>query len=173
MIFLRFLLLILCLGVACPVAAEEFNLIRVIDGDSLLLNRDGGLIHVRLTGVDAPEWQQEYGDSATAFVREFLRDRTITMTFDSQRHDRYGRTLGYVYADGIMLNESLVRAGLAVTCPIPPNLRMMSRFRRAEKTARKAKSGFWIQGGLTEPPRQYRRHHPRSSVQQKNKRPIP
>jgi micrococcal nuclease len=170
---LRLLLLAACLASATPAHAEGLSLLRVIDGDSLILSSDGASLHVRLTGVDAPEWQQEYGDSATTFVKEFLRDKTITMTFDKRKHDRYGRILGYVYADGILLNESLVRAGLAVAWPVPPNLRMKNRFQRAEETARKAKSGFWRQGGLTEMPQQYRRHHPRYTGAETKKRPAP
>ena len=46
-----------------------------------------------------------------------------------QKRDRYSRLLGYVYlADGRMLNEVILRQGLAELFVIPPNLRYSRRF---------------------------------------------
>jgi micrococcal nuclease len=60
-----------------------------------------------------------------------------------------------------MLNEELVRAGLAIPIRIKPNTRHYDRIKRAEKEARREKRGFWVKGGLDMTPGQWRRTHRR------------
>jgi micrococcal nuclease len=55
-----------------------------------------------LIGVDTPETVHPekpvewFGREASAFTTRRLQGKTITLAFDQQRHDRFGRTLGYV-----------------------------------------------------------------------------
>jgi len=148
-----------------PLAAGSADLsvrfMNVIDGDSLRVEHRGDAVEIRLIGVDAPEHGQEYGRKAKEFALGFCYRKTLRLEFDKERRDRYGRTLAYVYADGRMLNEELVRAGLAVPIRIRPNTRYYARFKKAEKEAREKKRGFWIKGGLTMSPGRWRKTHPR------------
>lgn len=159
-------LLALCL-VGCLLAprtapaADAAQLLKVIDGDSLRVKYRGSTLEIRLIGVDAPEYGQEYSRKARDFTRDFCRDSPLRLEFDQERRDRYGRTLAYVHADGVMLNEELVRAGLAVPIRIKPNTRHFDRFREAETEARRERRGFWRKGGLDMPPARWRKTHPR------------
>lgn len=137
--------------------AGSATLVRVIDGDSLVLKVNGTNVEVRLIGIDAPEYRQEWGQAATRFVQSYLRGKTLCIAYGSKRLDRFGRTLAYVYADRTMLNEELIKQGLALPYPIPPNTKHKVRFARAAEAAKKARAGFWKQGGLTLTPRQFRR----------------
>lgn len=139
------------------VFARSATLVRVIDGDSLILKVNDTNVEVRLIGVDAPEYKQEWGQAATLFVQSYLRGKALCIAYGSKRLDRFGRTLGYVYADRTMLNEELIKQGLALPYPIPPNTKHKVRFARAAEAAKKARAGFWKQGGLTLTPRQFRR----------------
>ena len=89
---------------------------RVVDGDTLLL-RDGN--RVRLMGVDTPETVkpdhpvEPWGAEATAFTRNFVAAGPVRLAFDRVRLDRFNRYLAYVWVDDKLLNEELLRAGLA------------------------------------------------------------
>ncbi len=63
-----------------------------------------------------------------------------TLEYDTQQHDRHGRTLAYVYLpDGRMLNELIIAAGYAVPLTVPPNVWYRDRFFRTYKQAQAAK----------------------------------
>ena len=85
------------------------------------------------------------GKRATEYVESLVKPGDlITIEFDAQQRDRYGRLLGYVYfSNGKMLNEEIVRAGYANVMTIPPNVKYQDRFLRAYKEARKNKKGLW------------------------------
>ncbi|WP_207263300.1 thermonuclease family protein [Desulfovibrio sp. Huiquan2017] len=144
-----------------PAGDGTARLIRVLDGDSLRVEYQGRTLELRLIGVDAPEYRQEYSRKARDFTRNFCRDKPLQLEFDTERRDHYGRTLAYVHAGGLMLNEELVRAGLAIPFRVRPNTRYFARFRQAEDEARREQRGFWRKGGLDMTPSRWRRTHPR------------
>jgi len=68
----------------------------------------------------------------------------ITLEFDVQERDRYGRLLGYVYlSNGKMLNEEIVKAGYANVMTIPPNVKYKDMFLKAYNYAMESKLGLW------------------------------
>jgi len=139
--------------------ALDVQFLHIIDGDSLVVVLGGDSVEVRLIGVDAPEYRQEYSNKAKVFSLKFCHGKSIRLEFDREKKDRYGRTLAYVYADGEMLNEAIIHAGLALAIKIKPNARYYSHFKAVEKEAKKAKRGFWRFGGLKQTPAQWRRAH--------------
>ncbi len=122
---------------------------RVVDGDTLLLANGA---RVRLQGVDTPETKkpnhpvEPFGPEASAFTRRFVAQGggTVRLQFDRERLDRYGRFLAYVWVGDRMLNEELVRAGLATAeLQYRYSSTMKRRFGRAEEEARAARRGIW------------------------------
>ena len=122
---------------------------RVVDGDTLLLTNGARL---RLTGPDTPETVrpghpiEPFGPEATQFTRQFVAetDGRIRLQLDRERVDKYGRFLGYVWVGDRMLNEELIRAGLATAeTGFRYSSSMKTRFRRAEEEAKAAKRGIW------------------------------
>jgi len=109
-------------GVLLPPAPPEglqpggYRVRRVVDGDTLLLANGA---RVRLIGADTPETVkpdhpvEPWGPEATRFTEHFVRGGEVRLEFDSTRKDKYGRFLAYVWVDGRMLNEELIREGLA------------------------------------------------------------
>jgi len=131
---------------------------RVIDGDTVKLEDD---TVVRYIGVDTPEvrrrkaqrWIKEpepFAEAATEANRRLVEGRVVSIEADVQPRDRYGRTLAYVYVDGEMVNERLIRDGLAKLMTIPPNVRHVDRLRAAQEEARQAKRGLWQEPGAFE-----------------------
>ena len=61
-----------------------------------------------------------------------------------QRTDKYGRYLAYVYADGRMVNEAVVRQGLArVTYIYPPNNTFEQMLKVSQSKAQAEKLNIW------------------------------
>jgi endonuclease YncB( thermonuclease family) len=119
------------------------TLVRVIDGDTVECL---GGTRVRLLLIDAPEMGQgPFGLAAQAFLVELLPAGTaLRMEGDVQPTDRYGRTLSYLHLpDGRMVNEELLRAGMAVVSVYPPNVRHVDRFRVISDSAKAAGVGLW------------------------------
>ena len=142
------------------VSPEEVTVRRAIDGDTVEL-RDGRLL--RYIGIDTPEvrrreggrWVEDpepFGRIATEANRGLVDGQSVRLEYDVERFDRYGRTLAYVYVtrpDGetILVNEWLVREGLAQPMTIPPNVKHADRFRAAAAEARTAHRGLWGRNG--------------------------
>jgi len=160
-------LIVLCLLILIPAAlfsAEKYRLIRVVDGDTIIIDYNGSHEKIRLIGIDTPEASNnpktrrdaersnvdvdsiiEQGKKATAFVEQILLDEEyVLVEFDVQKRDRYKRLLAYIYLqDGRMLNEIIVRSGYASLMTIPPNVKYKDRFLKAYRAARDEKLGFW------------------------------
>jgi micrococcal nuclease len=123
--------------------------VEVVDGDTIRVDLDGQEAAVRLIGVDTPERDgpytslECYGEDASRFTHDALDGRTVELEFDVERTDRYGRTLAYVWLDGALFNERLVRSGYAVVTTFPPNVRYVERFTAAQRHARGEQRGLW------------------------------
>ena len=124
---------------------EPATLIKAIDGDTVKLMYKGQTMTFRLLLVDTPETKhpkkgvEKYGPEASAFTKK------IEVEFDKgQRTDKYGRGLAYIYADGKMVNEALVRQGLAkVAYVYKPNNTHEQLLRKSEAQAKKEKLNIW------------------------------
>ncbi|MDC0335336.1 thermonuclease family protein [Pseudodesulfovibrio sp.] len=152
-------LLLALLVFPTPSSAETGRFLTTIDGDSLLVEYKGRSREVRLIGIDAPEWGQEYGTQAKSHAMSFCYGHKLRLEFDKEKTDRYGRMLAYVYCGNQMLNEEMVRAGLAIVIKVKPNTKHHDRLKRAEKDAQSRRKGIWLHGGLKETPAQWRERH--------------
>jgi micrococcal nuclease len=117
---------------------------------------EGGDETVRYIGIDTPETVkpdtpvQCGGPKAHAVNERLVGGRTVTLRFDAERRDVYGRLLAYVYlpgpgsgGQGLFVNAELVRRGLARTLTIPPNDSFAALFARLAARAGAAGRGLW------------------------------
>lgn len=128
-------------------AEDTYDLERVVDGDTLLLANDA---RVRLLGIDTPETVrpghpvEPWGPEASAFTKAFVSGGRVRIALDRERIDRYGRFLAYVWVDEKLLNEELLRVGLA---RVEPRAQISSPMRRrleqAQTEAQLARCGLW------------------------------
>jgi endonuclease YncB( thermonuclease family) len=117
-------------GLRSRVYTYKAKVLRVVDGDTLLVNMDLGfricLAHkLRLRGIDTPEMSTKEGKHARTFVRRRL-SQVPWVVITTWRPDKYGRYLSDVFYDpdeqdphvvareGKYLNGELLKAGLAV-----------------------------------------------------------
>ena len=85
---------------------------RVIDGDTLVLTNGAT---VRLARVDAPEWDQEGGDEATAALKRAVDGAEVRLVDDKDQpdFDKYDRRVAFIYIDERNVNEELIEGGFA------------------------------------------------------------
>jgi len=119
---------------------------RVVDGDTLIVQ---GVGRVRLIGVDTPETVdprrpvQFFGKEASAFTHRMAQGKVVSLEFDVERTDRFGRTLAYVYLpDGTFLNAEIVKQGYGHAYTQFP-FKCLEQFREYEGEAREASRGLW------------------------------
>ena len=141
--------------------APEFRALisRTIDGDTVVVEWVGGQPKdcsssetVRLIGVDTPETHnvpspEPFGPEASAYTKRYTGDPCLVV-FDavSDRRDKYGRLLAYIYLDDKVrsLNELLIFGGYGRyygSFPFAKDL--MAKFKAAEESAKKNKKGLW------------------------------
>lgn len=126
-------------------AGGYFFVEHVIDGDTVVI--EGGE-KVRYIGMDTPEAGEPFYGEAKKRNSGLVGGKRVRLVFcEAQKRDKYGRLLAWVYADGVFVNETLVKEGLARKFPVPPcGLEKSAEFRRAEDEARARKIGLWSAG---------------------------
>ncbi len=112
--------------------------VRVVDGDTIMVNYNGEKTRVRLIGINAPESVHEdeskntpEGRKASAFLKEYLEDTAyVWLEFDVEAADRYDRALAYVWMNENgtdvsedMLNGVIARNGHAEVRSYEPNVK--------------------------------------------------
>ncbi|MBE0574377.1 MAG: thermonuclease family protein [Desulfuromonadales bacterium] len=111
---MRNLIIFLLLLTSTPVFALSFSgkVVKVADGDTIEVLRDGQAEKIRLAGIDCPEKKQAFGQAAKRFTLDLAAKKIVTVKVETT--DRYGRTVGEVILpNGRSLNRELVRAGYA------------------------------------------------------------
>lgn len=131
--------------IALPDSARRTSVVRVVDGDTVVLS---GLGSTRLIGVDTPEVHggaECFGREASAFARRLLKPgATVRFVPGEERRDRYGRRLVYLWlSDGRSFNAMLAEGGYARPLVIAPNDRYAKRLRALARKARRGGRGQW------------------------------
>ncbi|MDU3193468.1 MAG: thermonuclease family protein, partial [Finegoldia magna] len=97
-----------------------YEVVRVVDGDTVILNIDGQKTRVRLIGIDTPESVAEdksrnvkEGKIASEYTKKLLEKKKVRVEFDDEKEDVYERKLGYVFLDDEFINEKLLKEGMA------------------------------------------------------------
>lgn len=136
----------------------EATVVRVVDGDTLVVEVAGRHEPVRLIGIDTPETvhpdrpAQCFGAEASARLAALLPPgATVRLTRDVEPRDVYDRLLAYVERapDGLLVNIAQVAEGYAEASHHPPNTVHRDRLDRAERAARAAGLGLWSACGGT------------------------
>jgi len=116
--------------------SEKYKVLRVVDGDTFVIDYNGTEEKVRLIGIDTPESVHPDSDRNTAegltasdYTKSLLNGKSVELEFDVQERDKYGRLLAYACVDGYMLNKKLLQDGYAVIATYPPNVKYVDEFK--------------------------------------------
>lgn len=134
------LLLALLLPAPAPAAALSGKVVKVVDGDTLVVGRDGVSYRIRLLAIDAPEYRQPYGREARQALEKQVGGKWVTVRYEEK--DRYDRYLGTVYYRNANVNLELLRRGHAW---VYRDYRHERRLMRLEDEARRKRLGLWRQ----------------------------
>lgn len=136
---------ILFLAAACQAELIGGQVVKVIDGDTITVLDAGKVQHkVRLTGIDAPEKSQAFGQKSRASLAELVAGRTVIV--ETYKMDRHGRPIGKVLLNGQDVNIKQIRRGMAwYYRDYKRGLSASDKqsYDRAESNARAFRKGFW------------------------------
>lgn len=136
--------------------AVSVDLVRVIDGDSIVVRRGASQIELRLSGIDAPELGQPDGPMVKSQLVKMLGQGWLEAVFLTAEPDAQGRRDAQVFVvsdDGasIWVQGTMVRSGWAW---VVPNTTKDHELWGIESMARAEKRGVWER--QSEPPWQWR-----------------
>jgi micrococcal nuclease len=150
-LFMASLLLII---VPCHSWAWSGRVVGIADGDTITVLRDKEQVRIRLYGIVCPEKYQPFSKKARQFTAKMVHGKVVEV--EPVDVDRYGRTVGLVTVFKRLVNEELVRAGLAWVYTHYCTQPICDRWKVLEQKAREAKRGLWADPHAI-PPWEFRR----------------
>lgn len=132
-------------------AGERGRVVRVIDGDALVLSTGQS---VRLIGIEAPAgpYRERAGDPGFEEAKRALEDmalgREVELRYGGLTRDRYDRALAHVVTTDALgpafwLNAEMVRRGFARVRVYPDTAAANDLLLPMEASARESKAGLW------------------------------
>jgi endonuclease YncB( thermonuclease family) len=120
-------------------AVVEGRCVGVHDGDTItVLTEAKEQVKVRLHGIDAPELGQAFGRNSKQALSDRVFGKEVRVAVVDT--DRYGRTVGEVYAATNWVNKAMVEAGMAWHYTAYSKSEELAT---AERTAREKRLGLW------------------------------
>jgi len=143
--------------VARPLAVDaqtlQVRVVGVSDGDTVtVLDASKQQHKIRLSGIDAPESGQAFGQRAKQALSECAFGKYATVTGD--KIDRYGRTVAKVTVSGVDCNLRQLELGMAWHYKKYEGEQPVDERRayaQAEARARSKKIGLWIDPSAVPP----------------------
>jgi micrococcal nuclease len=133
--------------------AERAIVVRVIDGDTVVVDLGGRVERVRYVGIDAPEVATDgrpaecWAEEATEAHVRLVSGARLSLARDVNDRDRFGRLLRHAWLerdDGwLHVGQALVALGAAEARSYPPDTMHDELLERAEREARAASAGLW------------------------------
>jgi len=130
---------------ACSLAlAADMQLpgrvLRVVDGDSLVLDVRGSLYRIELADIDAPELNQPWGETAAARLHARLTGMFVVVSGDATGPAMRGR----VVFKGRDVALDMLYDGLAwSTVAVDPQAAFPHPYNAAQHQAQDARRGLW------------------------------
>lgn len=139
-------------AIAFASRCEWYDLERIVDGDTIIVNSDRDRIRVRMIGIDTPESKKQgtpieaYALQASSALKNLLADESEVCLIEDRvgdKYDTYDRKLSYVFrSDGKDLNAVMIKTGMAEAYTRFP-MERKSEFIGYERSAKQAGVGQW------------------------------
>jgi endonuclease YncB( thermonuclease family) len=130
-----------------PAAADTISgrVVSVADGDTITVLDSSNTQHkIRLSGIDAPERAQPFGRKSREQLAELVAGKSVEVETD--KTDRFGRSVGKVVLSGRDINLAMVVSGLAwhyKAFAKEQGAADRISYMQAEGEAREARRGLW------------------------------
>lgn len=128
-----------------------FDVISVVDGDTIKINYGGTTTSVRLIGVNTPETVDPrttvecFGKEASSYLTSLLSGKRVTIEADPTQTDRdkYNRLLRYVYLDGEDVGYQIIANGYGYEFTYNVPYQKQSAYKSAQTAASSTGKGLW------------------------------
>jgi len=145
-------LLILLILLPFFVSADVVDFNKCIDGDTFKVVLNDEIVTVRLLAVDTPESvhpnkeKEYYGEESSDFTCNTIKNaKKIEVEYDSnsEKHDKYNRLLVWVFVDGKLLQDEIIKKGYGKVAYLYDDYKYTSILEKEEKIAKNNKIGIW------------------------------
>ena len=129
-----------------------YDVVNVVDGDTIKINIDGKDEVIRMIGINTPETVDPrkpvecFGKEASAKAKELLSGKKIYLEEDVTQGnlDKYNRLLRFVFLeDGTNFGEYMIKEGYANEYTYNTPYKYQNLYKNAEKEAKEQKKGLW------------------------------
>ena len=139
--------LLVALACLSATAGEPYlaRIVGVIDGDTVKARPEGGAQRtIRLSGINAPEKGQAYGERSRQSLATLAMERDALI--EPRKRDRFGREVSLVRVGSTDMSFAQLEAGMAwhfkrYSREQPAAERLA--YARSEESARARKAGLW------------------------------
>ena len=131
---------------------ENYQVLKVIDGDTVSISINGEKETLRLIGVDTPETVHPnkpvecFGIEASNYAKDLLSNKIISVEYDQSQGevDKYGRSLVYIFLpDGRNFNKIMIEEGYAYEYTYSEVYKYQKEFKESQTYAKENKLGLW------------------------------
>lgn len=152
-----------CLAAPDLCATLEGKVVGVADGDTVTVLVDGhDQVHVRISGIDAPEKKQVFGQRSKQAMSACAFGKQVVVEW--RKKDRYGRAVGKLTVNGVDCGLRQIELGMAWHYKAYAKEQARAdreAYATAEDEAKAARRGLWSDANPT-PPWEFR--HPKKSA---------
>jgi micrococcal nuclease len=128
-----------------------YPVVRVVDGDTIIVRTPSGDERVRMIGIDTPESVAPnrpvecFGPEASAETARLLDGAAVDLEMDPGQgeRDRYDRLLAYVWRGDRLINLDLIASGFGYEYTYDDAYAYQREFQDAERRARATQEGLW------------------------------
>lgn len=131
---------------------ETVTLAKCVDGDTAQFTINKEKKRTRFLAINTPESVhptkdvEAYGKDASTYTCEKLTNaKKIVLEYDDAagETDKYGRVLAWVFVDGELLQQDLIKKGYAEVAYLYGNYKYTSLLQDEEQKAKDKKIGIW------------------------------
>lgn len=135
-----------------PEDVPLYKVLRVVDGDTIVVEVEGKSESIRMIGVDTPELNdsrtgvQCFAKEAAEKTKALVTGKNIFLEKDGSQgeRDKYKRLLGYVFLEnGAFVNKALIAGGFAHEYTYDNEYKYQKQFKAAQAEAKEGAVGLW------------------------------
>ncbi len=135
-----------------PSGLPLYKVLRVVDGDTIVVDKDGKSESLRLIGVDTPELNdsrtgvQCFAKEAAAYTKSLVEGKAVRLESDPSQgeRDKYKRLLVYVFRDdGLLINRAIIAGGFGHEYTYDDPYKYQAEFKAAQEAARSGEVGLF------------------------------
>jgi micrococcal nuclease len=125
---------------------EKVVVSKVIDGDTVELSDKRKVRYIGINSFEMNDKRKDVeclADKSKEANIELVENKEVEMEKDVSETDKYGRLLRYLWIDGMMVNEELIKNGWAEVSTFPPDIKYLERLQNEQVRAKLNNLGIW------------------------------